>query len=99
LEFFLVQKCLKIAFWFSVGLAILSSSCGCMAGDYVGLYLTVALVALPGIFIQARLYKVTSALLFCAYLYFSYDDLQAGKRREARMQQIKIIQEKKFENP
>jgi hypothetical protein len=90
---------LKIPFWFSVFLAVLASSCGCMAGEYVGFYLLVALFALPGIFIKARIYRIAATLLFCAYLVFAYQDHEAGNRRNAWMAQLEKIQEQKKVRP
>jgi hypothetical protein len=59
----LMQTCLKISFWFSVGFAFYS----CMDDivDPTRLEILAALFAFPGIFIKKRHYQAPAVLLFC----------------------------------
>jgi len=92
---------LKISFWFSVALAVLSSILASLAGNYFEWYLAVALFAIPGFFIDVRVYKAAAILIFCIWLFLAYEANLAGEKYKLLQSQLneKMRQQESANSP
>jgi len=83
-----MQMILKISFWFSVALAVLSSILASLAGNYFEWYLAVAFFAIPGFFIDVRAYKAAAILIFCIWSFLAYEANLAGEKYRLLQSQL-----------